>query len=111
MEATARPMSSTSEATNHRAVAVAAASEETSANVQTVASATEELSSSIEEIGRQVQESAQIASKAVDEAKRTDATAQTLAAGAQKIGEVVTLIQDIAGRTNLLAPNATIEGR
>ena len=34
---------------------------------------------------------------------------RTLAAGAQKIGEVVRLISDIAGQTNLLALNATIE--
>jgi methyl-accepting chemotaxis protein len=109
MKGTAQSMSSTAEETNRQAGAVAAASEQTSTNVQTVASATEELSSSVEEIGRQVAQSARIAGKAVDDAKRTDATAQTLAAGAQKIGDVVTLIQDIAGQTNLLALNATIE--
>jgi methyl-accepting chemotaxis protein len=74
-----------------------------------VASATEELSASVNEITRQVAQSAKIAGKAVADAKRTDATVQTLAAGAQKIGEVVTLIQQIASQTNLLALNATIE--
>src|ERR1700733_13113372 len=49
------------------------------------------------------------AGKAVDDAKRTDTTVRALATGAQKIGEVVTLIQDIAGQTNLLALNAPIE--
>ena len=34
---------------------------------------------------------------------------QSLADGAQKIGEVVRLINDIASQTNLLALNATIE--
>jgi methyl-accepting chemotaxis protein len=88
---------------------VAAASEQTSVNVQTVATATEQLASSVQEIGRQVARSTQVAGKAVEEAKLTDATVQTLAAGAQKIGDVVTIIHDIAGKTNLLALNATIE--
>jgi methyl-accepting chemotaxis protein len=77
--------------------------------VQTVASATEELTSSIAEIGRQVAQSAQISARAVENVRRTGDTAQSLAAGAQKIGDVVTLIQNIAAQTNLLALNATIE--
>jgi methyl-accepting chemotaxis protein len=109
MNATARSMSSTADQTNQRTIAVAAASEETSVNVQTVAAATEELTSSIGEIGRQVEKSEQIAGKAVEDAKRTDATVQALSASAQKIGDVVNLISDIAGQTNLLALNATIE--
>jgi methyl-accepting chemotaxis protein len=109
MQATAHSMSATAEETNAQAGAVAAASEETSVNVQTVATATEELTSSVEEIGRQVTQSARIASRAVDDAKRTDQTVQALAADASRIGTVVTLIQDIAGQTNLLALNATIE--
>src|SRR5262249_15463735 len=80
-----------------------------STNVQTVASAAEELNASIGEIGRQVTQSAQIAGKAVSEAERTQATVRSLADGAQKIGDVVKLINDIAGQTNLLALNATIE--
>jgi methyl-accepting chemotaxis protein len=109
MQVTAQSMSSTAEQTNIQASAVASASEQTSVNVQTVATATEELASSVEEIGRQVAESAKIAGKAVDDAKKVDAVVQNLANDAQKIGEVVTLIQDIAGQTNLLALNATIE--
>jgi methyl-accepting chemotaxis protein len=109
MEATAGSMSATAEQTNQQSATVAAASEQTSANVQTVATATEELSSSIQEIGRQVAQSAKIANQAVDDAKRTDATVQTLAATADRIGEVVNLIQSIASQTNLLALNATIE--
>ena len=109
MQATSQSMSSMAGDTSQRSVAVAAAAEEASSNVQTVASAAEELSASVAEITRQVAQSAKIAGKAVDDAKRTDATVQTLAAGAQKIGEVVTLIQQIANQTNLLALNATIE--
>jgi len=109
LKGTAESMSSTAQETNLQASAVSAASEQTSVNVQTVASATEELSSSVEEIGRQVAQSARIAGKAVDDAKKVDTVVQALASDAQTIGEVVTLIQDIAGQTNLLALNATIE--
>jgi methyl-accepting chemotaxis protein len=109
MQATAASMSSTADQANAQAGAVAVASEEASANVQTVASATEELTASVEEIGQHVQKSSHIATRAVADAKRTDQTVQTLATGAARIGDVVTLIQTIAGQTNLLALNATIE--
>jgi len=45
----------------------------------------------------------------VAEAETTNQTVQGLAEAASKIGEVVNLINDIAGQTNLLALNATIE--
>ena len=53
--------------------------------------------------------SSEIASKAVSDAERTNATVQVLSTGAEKIGEVVKLIHSIAAQTNLLALNATIE--
>ncbi|MFN5490026.1 MAG: methyl-accepting chemotaxis protein [Bradyrhizobium sp.] len=109
MEDTAQSMSATASATNRQAAVVAAASDQTSTNVQTVASATEELTSSISEIARQVATSTEIAARAVYHARRTGDTARSLAEGAQKIGDVVTLIQSIAAQTNLLALNATIE--
>ena len=109
MESAARSMSSTATTTNRQAGVVAEASEQTSSNVQMVASATEELTSSITEISRQVAQSAQISARAVVDARRTGDTAESLAAGAQKIGDVVILIQNIAAQTNLLALNATIE--
>src|SRR6185437_16204677 len=87
----------------------ASASEQTSANVQTVAASAEEMTSSISEIGRQVTQAATIAKQAVADAQRTNGTVNTLAEAAQKIGQVVQLIQDIASQTNLLALNATIE--
>lgn len=109
MESTATAMTSLAEQGNSKAMTVATAAEQTSANVQTVATATEELSASIQEISKQVANSARIASKAVDDANATDAVVQELAVGAQKIGEIVQLINDIASQTNLLALNATIE--
>ena len=88
---------------------VAAASEEASTNVQSVASATEEMASSVNEISRQVQESARMASEAVDQARKTNDRVGELSKAAARIGDVVELINTIAGQTNLLALNATIE--
>ena len=95
--------------TSQQSTAVAAAAEQAAANVQTVATAAEELSSSIAEINRQVEQSAKISGHAVKEAAQTNTLMRTLADNAQKIGDVVKLINDIAGQTNLLALNATIE--
>ncbi|HUK06342.1 MAG TPA: HAMP domain-containing methyl-accepting chemotaxis protein [Stellaceae bacterium] len=109
LRATAETMSATAEETSRQAVAVSGTSQQTSTNVQTAASATEEMSVSIAEINRQVNQSTEIASRAVQEAGRTNATVKGLAQSAQKIGQVIQLIQDIASQTNLLALNATIE--
>jgi methyl-accepting chemotaxis protein len=109
LQATAQSMTGTAGQASQQATNVAAAAEEASANVQTVAAAAEQLAASIAEISRQVSQSAKVAGKAQEEAKRTDGVVQALAEGAQKIGEVVGLINNIAGQTNLLALNATIE--
>lgn len=109
MEATAQSMSATAEQAIKQSIAVGAAAEETSANVQTVASASEEMSASIQEIVEQVTQSSAMAAKAVDDTQRTDATVQKLAQVAERITDVVALINTIAGQTNLLALNATIE--
>jgi methyl-accepting chemotaxis protein len=109
MHSTAESMTVTAEQTSRQSAAVAAASEEASTNVQTVASAAEQLSSSIVEIGRQVEQSAGMARRAVEEADSTNSSVQGLADAAVRIGEVVKLINAIASQTNLLALNATIE--
>ncbi len=109
LEGTAQSMASTADVTTSQSATVAAAAEEASASVQTVAASAEELTSSIGEISRQVTQSAQITGKAVQEARRTDEIVRALSEGADKIGQVVDLITNIAGQTNLLALNATIE--
>jgi len=88
---------------------LAEASTGASSNAQTAAAATEELTASIGEITRQVSRSAEVSRRAVAETERTDRTVRELAETANKIGDVVKLISDIAGQTNLLALNATIE--
>ena len=96
MSTAAETMSSIAEDTSQKATTVAAAAEEASTNVQTVASAAEELSSSISEISRQVAQSTQVSSKAVEEVNSANDKVQSLASAASKIGEVVALITDIA---------------
>jgi methyl-accepting chemotaxis protein len=84
---------------------VAAASQ----NVTAAAGSVEELAASIGEIAGQAAKSTEVASRAVSEAQRTTQTISALGGAATRIGEVIGLIQAIAGQTNLLALNATIE--
>jgi methyl-accepting chemotaxis protein len=109
LQSTAKTLSATAEETTRQSNAVAAASEQMTQNVQTVASATEELTASIREISGRVSESAGIVTSAVTEADDTNEKVKGLADTAQKIGDVLRLINDIADQTNLLALNATIE--
>jgi methyl-accepting chemotaxis protein len=109
LEASASSLTKTAHHAQGVTTMVAAASEQTSTNVQSVASATEEMALSINEISRQVHESARIATDAVEQARQTDANVSELSHAAARIGDVVELINTIAGQTNLLALNATIE--
>jgi len=109
LEASAGTLTATAERSQELTTMVAAASEKASTNVQSVASATEQMASSVNEISRQVQGSARIASEAVQQAQKTNDRVGELARAAARIGDVVDLINTIAGQTNLLALNATIE--
>ena len=109
LEASAGTLTKTAARAQELTTMVAAASEEASTNVQSVASATEEMASSVTEISRQVQESARMANEAVDQARKTNDRVSELSKAAARIGDVVELINTIAGQTNLLALNATIE--
>ncbi len=109
LEGSAGALAETAEQAQETTTVVAAASEEASTNVQSVATATEELSSSVNEISRQVHESARMAADAVGQARTTTSQVSELSKAAGRIGDVVELINTIAGQTNLLALNATIE--
>jgi methyl-accepting chemotaxis protein len=109
LENTAQAMSGAAGTADDRAGAMAQAARDASAGVQTVAASAEQLASSIGEISRQVARSTNVALSAAEGARRTDIVVNELARGAQRIGEVVQLINSIAGQTNLLALNATIE--
>ena len=105
----ASQLTASAEESSKQSAAVAVSSQQASANVATVATAAEQLSASIAEIGRQAEQSADIAGRAVSQAGRADKTIRNLSESAVRIGEVVDLINEIAGQTNLLALNATIE--
>ncbi|TPQ40247.1 methyl-accepting chemotaxis protein [Bradyrhizobium guangdongense] len=109
LEGSASALATTAQSAKQTTTVVASASEEASTNVQSVATATEELSSSVNEISRQVQESARMAADAVGQARTTTEQVSELSKAAGRIGDVVELINTIAGQTNLLALNATIE--
>jgi methyl-accepting chemotaxis protein len=109
MKDTATDLFASSEQTARHADAAVTASNEASSNVETAAAATGELNSSIGEIGAQLDRTTGVVRSAVGEAAATDLKIAGLAQAAQKIGDVIKLIRDIAGQTNLLALNATIE--
>jgi len=109
MKSTAVTLSTASNHTSLCAEGAVAAANETSKGVNTAASATDELSNSIAEIARQIGQTNAVVHMAVEEAETTNGEMMSLAEAAQKIGDIVKLIQTIAGQTNLLALNATIE--
>jgi methyl-accepting chemotaxis protein len=109
MHSTAARLFDTSGHTSQRAESAVRASNEASTNVESAASAAGELSNSIAEIARRLSESSGVVKSAVNEARVTNQDFNVLAQAAQKIGDVIRLIRDVAGQTNLLALNATIE--
>jgi methyl-accepting chemotaxis protein len=78
-------------------------------DLNAVAAAAEEMAVSINEISKQVGHVTSSVQAAVNRATETDEKVAGLSDAANRIGEVVRIITDIAGQTNLLALNATIE--
>ncbi|KIZ32835.1 methyl-accepting chemotaxis protein, partial [Rhodopseudomonas palustris] len=109
LRSTAQSMADTATESVGQTTAVAAASEVATQNAQAVAAAIEELNASVNEIAQRVNESAKVSGSALDQANDTNAQINHLAEAAQRIGDVVKLISEIAAQTNLLALNATIE--
>jgi len=109
MRGTGRTLQDISGVASNQAQSATDASGETSHNVQAVAAASEELAASINEISRQVSHSSEIVREADRISGSSAAEIEALAAAGLRIGNVIDLIQAIAGQTNLLALNATIE--
>src|ERR1019366_2391141 len=109
MLAASTQLAGAADAASAKTASAAAASSEASSNVRDIASAADELSASVNEIDRPVAQSNAIATKAVNEAGRTNLAVKELDEAAGRIGDVVKLITGIAEQTNLLALNATIE--
>lgn len=109
LQETAQNMSSMAEETKSQASGVATSTDKAALNVNTVSVSAEELTTSIKEISRQVNEATKIATEAQERVAVSDKQISGLTTAAEKIGEVVELIRNIADQTNLLALNATIE--
>jgi methyl-accepting chemotaxis protein len=109
MKSTAAALLNSSDQTTQHAQGALRESNEASVSVANVAGSTEELANSIAEINQQLDQTKAIVADAVTKSEATNNQYAGLAHAAQKIGDVVKLIRDIAGQTNLLALNATIE--
>lgn len=109
LEGTAETLTKAATSTTDKATSAAAASTQATGNVTAVAAAAEELARSITEISQQIVATSTGMGQAAEKAAVTNERVASLASAAGKIGEVVTLIQQIASQTNLLALNATIE--
>lgn len=109
LQHTSESMTGIAGRTADQAHAAGAASENASGSVQAIVASAEQLSASIKEIGARVVDSASITAEAAEEAEKANLVVEGLAGAAQRIGEVVSLIETIATQTNLLALNATIE--
>lgn len=109
MKTGAEKLADTADNTNNQVTDILSRSAQAADSAQSVASAAEELSASVEEVGSQVNRSTEAADEAVSQTEITNERVNSLSTSAQKIGEIVAIIQDIAEQTNLLALNATIE--
>ncbi|MEI7606470.1 MAG: HAMP domain-containing methyl-accepting chemotaxis protein [Rhodospirillaceae bacterium] len=109
MGALAGTVSETADDNTRLSTGASGTADQVSANVQTVAAAVEELAASVREISRQAQDSNRVADAAKTRAGQTVVLVTSLVDAANRIGDVVTLITNIASQTNLLALNATIE--
>ena len=109
MKATAMILSAKSNETTSHTVGAVRTSNEAFGSVDIASTAADELSRSIAEISHQLARATEVVRAAAAEARSTNEDIASLAETAQKIDDVVKLIQSVAGQTNLLALNATIE--
>lgn len=109
LQETSRNLSGIATTGSTQAKVLAQASNETSQAVSTVAAAVEEFSASITDITKQVNTSSAIAKEAVGSADKANTALNSLLESAEKIGDIVQLIETIASQINLLSLNATIE--
>jgi methyl-accepting chemotaxis protein len=109
MKSTATALSTMSNDTTAQTTGAVRTSNDAFGGVESAAAAADELSKSIAEINRQLVSASNVVGAATAEAQTTNTAIGELAQSAQKINDVVKLIQSVAGQTNLLALNATIE--
>ncbi|MCA1907751.1 MAG: methyl-accepting chemotaxis protein [Magnetospirillum sp.] len=96
---------------DNSSLTVAEAAERSRNTVAAVADAAGELNDSVADISLHVETTSQVVRHAVNELANANTKVAGLLQLAGNIDRVVTLIGDIAGRTNMLALNATIEAQ
>ncbi|MCP1613068.1 glycine betaine/proline transport system ATP-binding protein [Azospirillum lipoferum] len=109
LDGTARQLTGIIDRTNEQAGETVVAAEQIASNVQSVAALADDTFRSLEDIRLRIDDSARIASSAVEQARKADQSVHSLRKSAEDIGNVVRIIDEITGQTNLLALNATIE--
>ena len=109
MQGAAQSLSAVAEQASRQATTVSGAAGHAAANVEAVASETGQLSNSIGAIARRLGRSTEMTALAVSEAGGTKASADDLVRAVRQIRDILALIQDVAGQTNILALNAAIE--
>ncbi len=109
MGGTSDSMAGNAEETRSRSGTVLAVTRQASGNMEAISDASGKVLTAIQAIGGQAARSSEIAAQAVRDVAASSRTIERLAGTAQRIGEVTTLISEIANQTNLLALNATIE--
>lgn len=105
----AETMASTAEETSRQTHEVKRGSDLTASDVASVASAVEQLSSSITEVVGGIRQTTDLAGSAAHKAEDAARLLAELEQVAGRITGIVTLINDVANRTNLLALNAAVE--
>ena len=93
----------------HKTTAVALATEQASRQMQSISSTVEQLVQSVNQTGAKIEVSFETATNAASQATLADGSVDRLGEAADRIGGIVRLIGEIAGRTKLLALNAAIE--
>ena len=113
---TASEQASTIQSVRDRAVdaaqgwsAIANATDRTTREAKAASAAAGELGTTVSQISRQLAINAEMADNAATAVRATDATVRRLTVSADRIGDVVGVINTIAVKTKLLALNATIE--
>ena len=109
IETTANSMAKRSERSGGHSMDVGRAVQITTERAAAAADATRHLTQSVIQVAEKVDQSADIAQKAVTDMTATEEQMVGRFQAVQSISDVVGLINDIAAQTNLLALNATIE--
>ncbi len=106
---TAGKMAERSRVSGGRSIEVGEAAVITTNRAGAASEGTRQLAQSVNEIARQITNSGEVSRQAVGEVNAMMERMSGLSGSVKLIGEVVSLINDIASQTNLLALNATIE--